>query len=103
MTYADLRHIHDSHGFRPTGRKPAKSVRLLHEAYAAWERAEHVKPGRGYLMPLHLADGHLRQVVLARTGRMLSRPALRALVVDAFNHPRSGMEILPRPYRQQVA
>lgn len=102
VTWADLVHIQATHGIRPTGTKPAKSARVLHEVYTAWEKAEGIAPGRGYLMPMCLLTGHVRQHLRAQ-GRTLNNLALRALIVNALNHPASGLEIELRPYRRRVA
>lgn len=92
----------DTHGIRPTGTKPAKPARVLHAVYAAWEASEGLTPGLGYLMPVHLLTGHVRQHLRAE-GRAADNLAIRTLIVNALNHSRSGLEIGTRPYRIRAA
>lgn len=102
ITWADLVHIRDTHGIRPTNTKPSKEARLLHDVYRAWEASEGLTPGRGYLMPVHLLTGHVRQR-LRSEHRPADTVSLRALIVNALNDPASGLLILARPFRHRAA
>lgn len=105
VTWSDLVHINDTHGIRPDPTRTTKvhkHSRVLHEVYATWEANEHMTPGRGYLMPVHLLVGHVRQHLRA-TGVHLDTDGVRAFIVNALNHPRSGLEIQTRPYRFRAA